>query len=652
MKIKTLLRDFPFSFSSFFISLVFIVITFIFKPLLALFELLTFISIFIIFLKFRNVISSKSKSISLLAKADLSFLESDNNKFFIPVAVCNNNCEIIWTNSLFDKNLISEYSISVNEFSDELVKIGFESLVSTTENGVSIIVKDEYFSVFSHKLNESLVALYFFDITKYRHLTEKYINTRPVVMIITIDNLNDIQQNYTDYDCEAIINGIQKNLSDWLKSYPCFFTKFGDSKFYVVCELQNLDDMKKRNFDILDIVRDFTYDNKFVGASLSIGVGSGNDICDCENNAKLALDLSVGRGGDQAAVKEKDNYVFFGGVNNSVENSNKARSRSVASAISDLIADSDNVLIVGHKYSDFDSIGSSLGILSIVQSLGVNCHIVSDRTTTLAESLLDYAVSQKMSKLFIKPARAKSLIKQSKHSLLFIVDTHIKSFVEFPELLDDVSNIAVIDHHRKSVDYISDATVFFLDPAASSTSEMVTELIEYSPGMGNIGSCISDALLSGIMLDTKNFILRTNSRTFEAAAFLRKNGADTIRVKKLFSSNSKQYLDKNEILSKASTYLNCAFVAIEKNYDNIRLLSSQVADELLNIDSVDASFVIFNDNDKTCVSARSYGKVNVQLIMEKFGGGGHQTMAAAQVTDITPNEILTQIKSIIEKLQR
>ena len=334
-----------------------------------------------------------------------------------------------------------------------------------------------------------------------------------------------------------------------------------------------------------------------------------------EEWARKALDMALGRGGDQVAVKQKDDtYEFFGGISNGVEKRDKVRTRVIAATLSDHIKSSDNVLIMGHRYSDLDSVGASIGMWSVVtKALKKTAFVVVNQSQTLASPMISSMQSEEYKNMFISCADAESMV--TPKTLLIILDTHSQDFVESDELLNAVSRVVIIDHHRLMVKHIENAIVFYHEPYASSTSEMVAELVQYIED-NSLNQPEAQALMAGIMLDTKNFVLKTGVRTFEAAAYLRSCGADTVEVKRMFSDSIETYKAKYEIVSQAEIFNGCAIAFTDKEFPNVRISSAQAADELLSIKGVNASFVIFPTDNVVNISARSLGDINVQLIME------------------------------------
>ncbi|MDD6276385.1 MAG: DHH family phosphoesterase [Clostridia bacterium] len=651
--LKTAVKDFPVFIAAFAVAVICTVLTAILgNKWLALAELVLLIGIgFAIFMYLRSMRNAKLKILSdISSQLDFSD-ESSAEKIPMPMAVCSMSGEIIWNNTLFEKDVLGG-GASETEMKGFFEEIGIESILNSGSAGIPIDYGNKNFTVFAHKIQkngEDAAAIYLVETTKFHIIAQEYIKSRPSLIIMTIDNVYELQQDYRESDCSAIKNGVEKLIETWLSDYPCFISKVSEEKFCIVAEKRNTDDMIARRFDILDMVRDYTYDEKYVGVTLSIGVGFGATYSECEKNAKLSLDMALGRGGDQAVVKIKDNYEFFGGVSKSVESTNKVKSRIVASALTELIQGCDTVYIMGHRFPDFDAAGSAYGIACIARSLGKPAYIATDVSSSMAKNLLSRGEAEGFANTVISISQAKQDMLNGGSNLLVVVDTHIKSFVESTDLLSLSKMTVVIDHHRKAVDYIDDAVIFFHDPSASSTAEMVTELAEYTPATTRLGSFVADGLMAGIMLDTKNFVLRASSRTFEAAAFLKKQGADAVRAKQLFASDIDSYHERNAIISNAEKYKNCVIAVANETGDNMRMICSQAADELLNISGVDASFVIFRAGEAVCVSARSFGKVNVQIIMEYMNGGGHQTMAATQIKDSSIEAVTGLLTESIDK---
>ena len=418
-------------------------------------------------------------------------------------------------------------------------------------------------------------------------------------------------------------------LEDWISITSGILRKFGTDHFMVVVEQRHLQKIIEGRFDILDRVRTIqTGDHMSV--TLSIGVGQGDTLRDSEAMAKQAIEMALGRGGDQAAVKTKNGFDFYGGVSKGVEKRTKVRTRVVASALQELITGSDNVLVMGHRFSDLDCLGSAVALAAAARNHGRPAYVVTQRSKTLARELIERYEEAGRGDIFIEPDEAMPLL--TRRSLVIITDTHNPKMLEWNPLYENAQTVVVIDHHRKMVDYIDNAVIFYHEPYSSSASEMVAELVQYL-GSGALSRLEAEALLAGIMLDTRSFVMKAGVRTFEAAAYLRKLGADTVEVKRMFSGSMEMYRKKTAIIARAELYKNTAIACDQEGGPEVRIAASQAADELLSIKGVDASFTLFDDNGSINISARSLGDFNVQLVMEAIGGGGHLTMAGALLKD-------------------
>ncbi|MBP5604402.1 MAG: DHH family phosphoesterase, partial [Ruminiclostridium sp.] len=477
--------------------------------------------------------------------------------------------------------------------------------------------------------------------------TEKRLS-QPVVMIFVIDSYEELFGGNSESETAKVTVQIDKLLEDFISDTHGILRKYNRERFWAVVEERYVRAMIEDKFKILDRVREIQV-NERVSVTLSIGVGrTAKSIAESEEFARQALDMALGRGGDQAALKNENGFDFYGGVSKGVERHTKVKTRIIANSLIDAVEQADDVYIMGHRSSDFDAVGAAVGLAGAIRRLGKNAYAVIDKQTTLSMQLYDYIYEKEKGYLFINASEAKESF--GDNSLLIIVDTHNPAIVDVPELLERASKVVVIDHHRKMINYIDKAMIFHHEPIASSACEMVTELLQYFGDAGKISSVQAEALLAGITLDTKNFTLRTGVRTFEAAAFLRKLGADTVNVKMLFANPVECYRQKSELVGAATLYRSCAIVVAEKQMQDLRIAAPQAADELLGVTGVKASFVIARSSgDEIALNCRSLGAINVQLIAESLGGGGHQTMAGAQFRDTTPQEVFERLKEAIDK---
>ena len=564
-----------------------------------------------------------------LVNNSLSQEQTENVEAFpLPCMLCDKKGNVVWYNSEFSESIIAEKTkLNAFDFFPDYSYAAYSQLKSKNAE-----LDGRKYTVFIANVKSKtnpMLCLYFFDDTYTKDTVKEYGLSRPFAMSIFVDNIDQLSRQLTDSKFAQIAGGIESKIEKWLKDEKVILKKTGTGKFFVIGEKRCLDTLCEGKFSVLKDVREYKQGNTPINATLSIGVSTGADLNECESRAKKALEMSLGRGGDQAAVFTENGYVYYGGTSNSFNDNSRVSPRQTSANISTLIKKYKKVIVVGHKFSDYDSVGSAMGVHHFATANGVQAFVAIDEKTTLAKPLIDLSVKNGFDG-FIDIEAAKE--KCDKDTVLFIVDTHRLKLTDEPEMYSKAGATVVIDHHRRSDDFINDADIFYHHPSPSSTCEMVTELIEYSTIQESLPAVIATALLSGIVLDTRDFVLRTSRRSFEAAAYLRENNADTVSVKKLFSISSDMITIKNEILNKATIYDGCMVSFTESDSKDIRIITSKAADEMLNIDGVRASFVLLKiAEDVIQISARSLGEENVQLIMESLGGGGHSTMAAAQI---------------------
>lgn len=649
MKFKQFVRTYPVVFTLLIFTLAISIFNIYFNPKIAACEIaLVLILTAVALFKINSSFTTAKKAVASLNDC-LSAEETKNlDSFPLPVLVFDSEDKILWYNRLFDKSVLSGNQIvtdSVTEYTEGrgIAEISNHPIFNTVVGDKKYTV---HFSNISSKKTRAY-ALYFVDDTLLKNMGELYEKSKPVVSLVAVDSLEDVLRANREKDYTRIYSSAENLIENWFTSYNGIFRALGNGRFVAITSEGELEKMCADKFSVLEKVRNLEYDSKKAGLTLSIGVGRAENIADAESNAVQALDMAQGRGGDQAAIRGADeNYQFFGGVSGGLEKRTKIRSRVMASALSELIKTADNVLIMGHKFSDLDALGASIGVLCICQALGKDARIVISKKTSLATPLIEHLKENKKDGYLIEPQYAEDMINDK--TLLVIVDTLRKDFVDSQKVFSKAKQIVVIDHHRKTVDYIQNAVLFFHEPKASSASEMVTELMEYTPEI-KPDATVSNSLLAGIMLDTKNFVLRTSTATFEAAAYLREHGADTVTVKRFFNNSLENQKLRGQIVLSAYEFKNCAIALADIKSKEIRLICAQAADELLTINNVNASFVLFKTGDTVNVSARSLGNINVQVIMEKFGGGGHQTMAACQIEDADIQDVKNSLEDAIKE---
>lgn len=570
------------------------------------------------------------------------------HSFPMSAVIIDSAGRIVWTNGKFTEEFpdCCEYGMELSNITDIPPADFF------TDDGITVRYKDSVYKVFARIPDENeakeLTLLFFKNITDITALeTEKKLS-QPVVILFMVDGYEELISGCLESEKAHVSVQIDKLLEDFAGQTTGVLRKNASDRFIAVIEERHLQEILRNKVEILDKAREI-FVNDRLNVTMSIGIGrTGKTLKESEQFARQALEMALGRGGDQAAVKTDNGFEFYGGVSKGIERHTKVKTRIIANSLLELVDNADKIFIMGHKYSDLDSVGSSVGLTCAIRNLGKSAWAVCDYSTSLAKVLIDrFPHVDGEEPLFTEPADAMEEL--TDNSLLIICDTHNPLIIESKELYEKAKKIVVIDHHRKMVNYIDNAVIFHHEPYASSASEMVTELIQYFGEAGKLRAVQAECLLAGIMLDTKNFVMKTGVRTFEAAAVLRKMGADTITVKKMFSSSIDSYKRKTQIVAEAEIYRKCAIAPCDFYADDLRIVAPQAADELLTIKNVDASFVLFKTmSNEISISARSMGNLNVQLIMEALGGGGHQTMAGAQLKDVTVNEVLDTLKKSID----
>ena len=591
-----------------------------------------------------KIISGVSKGISTAQSKALTELR-------IPVLITTAYGEIVWYNPQFE-NDVPDASQTVGKSITQIFGTDFKDDIES-HGEAEITLGNKIFSVTDSDIDADTMPMriyYLFDITVLRKTAHEYAETRPVVALVAIDNLDEITKNARDSEIASFRGSVQRRIEKWFSHINGICRKLSGDRYMLVLEERSYKKLSDEGFTVLDHVRELKFGDS--SATLSIGVGQGGgSMAECEEMAKQALDMALGRGGDQTVVKMPNNeYKFFGGVSGALEKHNKVRARIISSTLKTLIMSSSNVILMGHRFADLDSFGSCIALASAVSSLGRQSYIVMDKTKTMAGSLLDRADALGVQCNIVTGQEVMPVI--DKETLLIVCDVHRPSFLDSPEVYDRCQNVVVIDHHRKAVDFINDAVIFYHETAVSSASEMVTEMLQYMAPK-SVGQFEAEALLSGIMLDSRNFVLNTGVRTFEASAFLRNRGADPVTVKKLFAGSMETYKLRAEIVSSAEVYgEDCAIAVNDTVNENTRLASAQAADEMLGISGISGSFVVCRYGSEFNISARSLGSMNVQVIMEKLGGGGHRTMAACQLQVDSFEDAVRQLKNAIDEYKK
>ena len=572
-----------------------------------------------------------------------------------PLVILDTTGSIIWRSNKF----VSEFAnIDIDSYLSNIIKevklkagnyekINSEPIYEKINIGSKTYkVIGEYTKIKEkdHKnTNEHMITVYFMDETVKESLQLKYNNSKICVGIIVIDNYEEMMQRASEEEKLEVTSEIEKNIYAWINKYNGIAIKSERDTYICIFEKVDVEKMKNDKFDILDEIKEIKTQEK-IQSTLSIAISEeGSKNIEKYKSAKSIIDIALGRGGDQAIIKQEGKYIFFGGRTQEVEKRTKVKARIIAQGLEELITNSENVIIMGHTNSDIDSIGSALGIYRIAKTLNKEAYVVSESSGTSLDTFLDdlKQIDEYEEALINKQ---EALSKINSNSLLVVVDTQRENYVDCPELLDKTEKIVIIDHHRRGTDYIKNSILTFHEVYASSACELVTELIEYCEGDVNLKTIEVEALYAGIMMDTKNFTFKTGVRTFEAAAYLRKCGVDIIKVKKWFQSDLETYNKISEIVTDSEIVNdNIAISIYNKEDSDTNVICAKAADELLTISNITASFVIGKLGDKVYISGRSIGDINVQLILEKLGGGGHITVAGAQVDGMTKEEVKQEL---------
>ena len=594
--------------------------------------------------------------------------------FPLPIAVVDSGRSIIWSNDSFNDVffLPNEDQSSIDPVTDMPLEL-FGS------DGREIRYGDRWFRVYSvpHEfavdekirkrlmfakdsgivLKDTITMLIFREITDFKKLHNDYEMGKPVVMIVMVDNYEELLSGAKESERAYVTIQVDRLIEEYFAEKKAVLKKITGDKFLIVLERRYLNEMIDEKMSLINKAHEIIVRDR-AAVTLSIGVGdTASTLAEGERFASEMLDKALERGGDQALVKTSNGFTAFGAISPGKERTGKVKIRLAAENIKNLISTADTVYIMGHAFGDFDSVGSAIGLTCAIRRMGIPAYTVArfhDRTKTNAAQLID-RFSEYDTPVVIEPDEAEQWI--TSKSVLIIVDTHILKKLEDKALyeLSPKSRVVIIDHHRLSAGAITEAAVKCHESNASSSAELVTELIQYFSSNTLLTPLEAEALLAGITLDTKDFVMRSGVSTFEAAAYLKKIGADTIAVKKLFDTSIESKLKKAEIISSATIYrARCAIAIVENDYPGIRVLCSQAADEMLYIRNVDASFTVYPIENGWSISARSLGKINVQVIMESMGnkvddGGGHQSMAGAQLYDISLEEAVERLHRAIDE---
>lgn len=574
----------------------------------------------------------------------------------IPLCILEFDGTISWYNNKFYKMTESADLLGINI--DSIIKnLNLRKVLNENkELYTEVKYKDrEYTVVYNVIKNEQeknakyLMMLYWIDKTDYLELEKKYNEEKNVIMLIQVDGYDEVLKSTSEENRPLINLEIEKMLTSLETNTKSALKRTSKDKFILIMNKKELNEVEESKFAILDNIRNINHGNS-LPVTISIGVGiDGETVNENFKLANSALDLALGRGGDQAVIKTEDKFAFYGGKSKAVEKTTKVKSRLIGHALREVILGSSQVYIMGHKYPDMDAMGSAVGIYDICKSCNKEANIVLDSSNESIDEFVKRLENQEYyNNIFINKDDA--IRNCNKNTLVVVVDTHRPGYTECPELLGLTKKIVVIDHHRRGVEFINDAVLLFHEIYVSSTCEMVAELVQYMEENVKINKITAEGLLAGIILDTKHFAFKTGVRTFEAASYLRKMGADTVEVKKMFNSDVQDFITKADIIKNSKVIDNrIALAYSDREIENINVVIAQAADELLSVKGIEASFVLGRKNETVFISSRSFGHINVQVLMEKLGGGGHLDIAGAQIENSSLEDAYKKVYEIIQE---
>ena len=639
-----------------------LVIICIFKPIL----IIPSIALFVAIVGYSYFANNKRKSeISQhLQDLTLNVNQAAKNSLIyspIPLIIVETDGNIVWRSTKF----VSEFAnVDINSYISDLIdNINVDIEIKDKEKDKSIIkhqkvgnkeykILGEFVKSGNHdrkKHDKYMMILYFLDETENIKLQKEYNDSKACVGIIMVDSYEEMIQQIDIDQRPQVIAEIEKSIYEWANEFDGIIVKSDRDRFVYLFEQKYMEKIKESKFTILDTIKEIKINSR-AQLTLSMAIsGDGETGKEKYQSALSTMDVVLGRGGDQAAIRENGKYHFFGGRAEEIEKRTKVKARIIAHAMEELIKENDQVLIMGHINPDIDSLGSAMGMYRLAKNLEKPVYIVADTKGMALENVkksLDEAEEYK--DLIINKEMAEEKITDK--TLLIIVDTHKASYVEVPSLLEKTNQIAIIDHHRRSTDFIKKSILTFHEVYASSAAELVTELLQYTQTETVLTELEAELLYAGIMMDTKNFTFKTGVRTFEAAAYLRKYGIDIIKVKKWFQSDLETYNTVTEIIKTTEIINNTIGIAVyDKEDKNANIICAKSADELLTIGNITASFVLGNDGEKITISGRSIGDINVQIILENMGGGGHITLAGAQIEGKTIEEVKNELREKINE---
>ncbi|CAI3233931.1 putative phosphoesterase [Clostridium neonatale] len=595
-----------------------------------------------------NYFWKKENDLQKFVKSIDNGLSENVLQFIYPLAIINNTGKIIWNNNIFN-SLKSKDELKDSNILSIARGLNLEKIINGEDKlHQRLEINDKLYDVYFTQVTmqeKNLYLLSFNDITKLID----YETTQESVMLIEVDNFSEALDNTDENNRPLLVAEIERNINSYANNLKAMIKKYDTNKYVLSIQDKYIEDEITQKFKIIDDISKIDKGNK-LEITLSIGVGKGGmSPQENYNNANIAKELALGRGGDQAVVKNKNDIKFFGGNSKELEKRTKVKTRVIARALSELIYESSKIYIIGHKNPDMDCFGASIGLASIIKQMGKSCNIILNRDINAIEYYLNKLANQeKYNELFISSEEAKN--NMDDRTLVIILDVHNKSYILDLSLVEKANRKVIIDHHRRSPDMIEHDILNYIEVYASSTSEMITEIIQYMVEKPKLTRLEAEGLLAGIYMDTKGFSFKTGVRTFEAASFLKSLGADMIEIKKMFTDDLDDYLLIAETIKDAEVKDNIAIAVAPPNIDTV--IIAKAADELLNISGICVSFVIGKVNEDIYISGRSLGDINVQIVLEALGGGGHMNIAGAKVENMSVNEVINQLEESIQKYLR
>lgn len=575
-----------------------------------------------------------------------------------PLVLLEMDGTISWYNTRF-KDLFADEDLLNKKIEELLPQLEVESLLEDEDRKpVEVAYEDQYYEIHYNVVDskktistrENIIMLYLVNKTDEAQLYNRYKDEILAVCLAYVDNYDEVKNSTPELDRPIVLAEIDKVINSYVTKHNGLVRKYENDKYLFIFHNRDLERIKDKRFDILDQIREIDKGNP-ISITLSMGVGiNGKNPYENYEFARAAIDIALGRGGDQAVIKEDNNLSFYGGKTKAIEKRNKVRSRVIAHALMQLIDQAEEVIVMGHKNADMDSFGASIGIIRAVRNRKKDAYLVLEKVNPSIRNIYNRMVEEAPEYLdiILSPEDALEVVNES--SLLILVDNHRPSFAEAPELLELTDKIVVIDHHRRGAEFIEEPVLTYLEPYASSTCELVTEMLYYMSDKLEMTKFEADALLAGITVDTKNFTFQTGVRTFEAASILKRAGADTTNVRQLFRDDYNIYLKKADVIKNSKIlFEKIAIGRLESDLEDSILIAAQSANDLLNIDGVEASFVLTQWGQKVHISGRSLGNISAQLILEKLGGGGHLTSAGTQIEDKTIDEVEELLIETIEE---